>query len=131
MKNFSRHEDGSSYLVEKYLGELGPKSYSFEDLQSVTSHFSKSNKVGSGGYGEVYKGQFPSGMQVAVKVLTTKDVVEETFMAEVSTMGNAYHRNLIKLYGYCFDRNIKALVYEYMENGSWIRFYTKTTLVVE
>ncbi|PIA40520.1 hypothetical protein AQUCO_02500317v1 [Aquilegia coerulea] len=39
-------------------------------------------------------------------------------MAEVITMGKAYHRNLIKLYGYCFEHNMKALVYEYMENGS-------------
>ncbi|KAF5181482.1 Receptor-like protein kinase [Thalictrum thalictroides] len=33
-------------------------------------------------------------------------------------MGNAVHRNLVKLYGYCFEDNMKALVYEYMENGS-------------
>ncbi|PIA32282.1 hypothetical protein AQUCO_04500110v1 [Aquilegia coerulea] len=118
MKNHSRYEGGSSEFVEKFLHELGPKSYSFEDLQRFTSNFATSNKIGSGGYGEVYKGQFPSGIQVAVKVLTKVDVVEETFMAEVSTMGKAYHRSLIKLYGYCFNINMKALVYEYMENGS-------------
>ncbi|KAF5191000.1 Pr5-like receptor kinase [Thalictrum thalictroides] len=118
MKNYSRHEHGSSDFVDKFLSELGPKSYSFEDLQRFTSNFSTSNKVGSGGYGEVYKGQFPNGVQVAVKVLAKVDVVEETFMAEVSTMGKAYHRNLIKLYGYCFNIKFKALVYEFMENGS-------------
>ncbi|PIA26541.1 hypothetical protein AQUCO_09100021v1 [Aquilegia coerulea] len=118
VNNTSRSEDSSLDLVEKFLSALGPKPYSLEDLENFTSNFSKSNKVGSGGYGEVYRGQFPGGVQVAIKVLTQKDVIEESFMAEVSTMGKAYHRNLVKLYGYCFERNMKALVYEYMENGS-------------
>ncbi|PIA65269.1 hypothetical protein AQUCO_00100622v1 [Aquilegia coerulea] len=118
MKNLNTPEDASSDLVKKFLRELGPKQYSHENLKSFTSDFSESNLVGSGGYGDVYKGQFPGGIDIAVKVLAKKDVVEETFMAEVSTMAKANHQNLIKLYGYCFDLNIKALVYEYMENGS-------------
>ncbi|PIA26536.1 hypothetical protein AQUCO_09100017v1 [Aquilegia coerulea] len=104
--------------VEKFLSKLGPKAYSYADLNKFTSDFSESNKLGFGAYGNVYKGQIPGGVQVAVKVLVEKDVVEETFMAEVSTMGNASHRSLVKLYGYCFESNIKALVYEYMDNGS-------------
>ncbi|PIA26011.1 hypothetical protein AQUCO_10100011v1 [Aquilegia coerulea] len=106
----------SSDLVDKCLS--GPKSYSNGDLMTFTLNFSESNKIGSGGYGVVYKGQFPNGDLVAVKVLEENDVVEETFMAEVNTMVQACHRNLVKLYGYCCERDMKALVYEYMENGS-------------
>ncbi|KAF6139755.1 hypothetical protein GIB67_024032 [Kingdonia uniflora] len=39
-------------------------------------------------------------------------------MAEVSTIGRTYHKNFVRLYGFCFDINIKTLVYEYMEKGS-------------
>ncbi|MCL7042759.1 hypothetical protein MKW94_020426 [Papaver nudicaule] len=39
-------------------------------------------------------------------------------MAEVSTIGRTYHRNLVRLYGFCFDSATKALVYEFMKNGS-------------
>ncbi|KAL4312386.1 hypothetical protein GQ457_01G007840 [Hibiscus cannabinus] len=39
-------------------------------------------------------------------------------MAEVNTIGRTYHRNLVRLYGFCFEAETKALVYEYMENGS-------------
>lgn len=39
-------------------------------------------------------------------------------MAEVSTTGRTYHRNLVRLYGFCHDAKVKALVYEYMANGS-------------
>ncbi|PIA26530.1 hypothetical protein AQUCO_09100012v1 [Aquilegia coerulea] len=108
-------EDANSE-VEKFLSELGPKPYSYGDLEKFTFKFSI--PIGFGGYGEVYKGQFPGGLHIAVKVLAKMDVVEETFMAEVRTMGKAYHRNLVKLFGYCFERDMKALVYEYMENGS-------------
>ncbi|KAF5186128.1 Pr5-like receptor kinase [Thalictrum thalictroides] len=108
--------ENSSLEVEKVLSELGPKPYSHGDLKKFTSNFSEC--IGFGGYGEVYKGRLSSGVHIAVKILAKKDVVEETFMAEVMTMGKAYHRNLVKLYGYCYEHNIKALVYEYMENGS-------------
>ncbi|KAF5186131.1 Receptor-like protein kinase [Thalictrum thalictroides] len=117
MTNSIELEDANSE-VERFLSELGPKPYSYGDLEKFTFKFSI--PIGYGGYGEVYKGQFPGagGLHIAVKVLAKKDVVEETFMAEVRTMGKAYHRNLVKLFGYCFERDMKALVYEYMENGS-------------
>lgn len=68
----------------------------------------------------VYKGEFPNGIQVAVKVLkeNVSKRVEEQFMAEVSTMCRTYHINLVRLYGFCFDTSMRALVYEYMEQGS-------------
>ncbi|KAF6142737.1 hypothetical protein GIB67_018448 [Kingdonia uniflora] len=39
-------------------------------------------------------------------------------MAKVSTIGRTYHKNLVRLYGFYFNTNIKALVYEYKEKGS-------------
>ncbi|XP_038973496.1 rust resistance kinase Lr10-like [Phoenix dactylifera] len=77
-------------------------------------------KLGSGGFGEVYEGELPNGVPVAVKVLTGSldKTVQEQFMAEVGTIGRTYHVNLVRLYGFCFDATVRALVYEYMENGS-------------
>ncbi|PIA25249.1 hypothetical protein AQUCO_12100006v1 [Aquilegia coerulea] len=84
------------FFVDNFLSELGPKPYSNVDLLRFTSNFSESNKIAFGGYGEVYKGQFPNGVSVAFKVLVNKDVMEESFMAEVTTMSKAHHRNLVK-----------------------------------
>jgi serine/threonine protein kinase len=57
---------------------------------------------------------------VAVKVLrgSSGKKIDEQFMAEVGTIGRIHHFNLVKLYGFCIERNLIALVYEYMENGS-------------
>ena len=39
-------------------------------------------------------------------------------MAEVGTIGRTYHVNLVRLFGFCFDDVVRALVYEYMDNGA-------------
>ncbi|GJN26188.1 hypothetical protein PR202_gb14099 [Eleusine coracana subsp. coracana] len=113
--------------------EMGSMSYFFEDIQKERPvRFSSqqlraftrnyAHKVGSGGFGVVYRGRFPNGgAAVAVKVLhsTLGKRAEEQFMAEVGTIGRTYHVNLVRLYGFCFDASsVKALVYEYMDNGS-------------
>ncbi|XP_039026566.1 rust resistance kinase Lr10-like isoform X2 [Hibiscus syriacus] len=105
-------------LIELVLNEK-PARFSAQLLQIFTSNYS--TKLGQGGYGEVFKGHFPDGRPIAVKLLHSHGIdkrIEEQFMAEVNTIGRTYHRNLLRLYGFCFEQKTKALVYEYMENGS-------------
>ncbi|KAM0838976.1 hypothetical protein ACQ4PT_060610 [Festuca glaucescens] len=106
-----------SFFIEGVQNER-PVRFSSTQLRGFTQGFS--HRVGSGGFGVVYKGRFPNGAPVAVKVLnsTLGRRAEEQFMAEVGTIGRTYHINLVRLYGFCFDASVKALVYEYMENGS-------------
>ena len=107
--------------VEKFLHEIlneKPMRFSSEQLASCTGNYS--TELGSGGFGVVYKGELPNGLPVAVKVLkvSMNKKVQEGFMAEIGTIGRTYHVHLVRLYGFCFDPNTKALVYEYLENGS-------------
>uniref|UniRef100_J3M268 Protein kinase domain-containing protein n=1 Tax=Oryza brachyantha TaxID=4533 RepID=J3M268_ORYBR len=106
-----------SHFIEGLQNER-PVRFSAAQLRVFTKNYS--HKVGSGGFGVVYRGRFPSGAPVAVKVLnsTLGKRAEEQFMAEVGTIGRTYHINLVRLYGFCFDAEVKALVYEYMEKGS-------------
>ncbi|KAG8066510.1 hypothetical protein GUJ93_ZPchr0004g39716 [Zizania palustris] len=107
--------------VEKFLSEImgeKPMRFSSEQLASCTGNYS--SELGSGGFGVVYKGELPNGLQVAVKVLkmSMSKKVQEGFMAEIGTIGRTYHVHLVRLYGFCFDADTKALVYEFLENGS-------------
>uniref|UniRef100_A0A453D6C4 Protein kinase domain-containing protein n=1 Tax=Aegilops tauschii subsp. strangulata TaxID=200361 RepID=A0A453D6C4_AEGTS len=110
-----------SFFIEGVQNER-PVRFSSQQLRGFTQGFA--HKVGSGGFGVVYRGRFPNGTPVAVKVLnsTLGRRAEEQFMAEVGTIGRTYHINLVRLYGFCFDAAVKALVYEYMENGSLDRY---------
>ncbi|KAJ0788435.1 putative protein kinase RLK-Pelle-RLCK-Os family [Helianthus annuus] len=105
----------------KFLDDMEmekPIRFTSQQLQISTDNFSI--MLGSGGFGKVYKGVLSKNKPVAVKVLngTSDPRVEEQFMAEVSTMGRTHHFNLVRLYGFCYESSLIALVYEYMVNGS-------------
>ncbi|KAJ4912954.1 Cysteine-rich receptor-like protein kinase 5 [Raphanus sativus] len=48
----------------------GSLQFDFKAIEAATDKFSETNKLGQGGFGQVYKGTFPSGIQVAVKRLS-------------------------------------------------------------
>ncbi|KAK1569192.1 hypothetical protein Q3G72_033670 [Acer saccharum] len=60
----------------------------------------------------------PDSSVIAVKKLESISQGEKQFRAEVSTIGNIQHVNLIRLRGFCSEGNSKLLVYDYMPNGS-------------
>ncbi|KAJ6427831.1 hypothetical protein OIU84_023271 [Salix udensis] len=45
----------------------GARNFSFEELRKYTNNFSETNDIGSGGYGNVYRGVLPTGELVAIK----------------------------------------------------------------
>ncbi|EEC73984.1 hypothetical protein OsI_08893 [Oryza sativa Indica Group] len=99
-----------------------PVRFSSPQLREMTGDYAE--RLGAGGFGVVYKGQIPGGLAVAVKVLGS-DMgrrAEEQFMAEIGTIGRTSHVNLVMLYGFCFDADLKALVYECMPKGSLERY---------
>ncbi|KAL6189106.1 hypothetical protein ACLB2K_040496 [Fragaria x ananassa] len=107
--------------MDNFLNDMErekPIRFTSQQLRIATDKFT--NLLGSGGFGSVYKGLFSNGSLVAVKVLrgTLDKRIDEQFMAEVSTLRRIHHFNLVRLHGFCFERLFRALVYEYMSNGS-------------
>ncbi|TYK31376.1 rust resistance kinase Lr10-like isoform X1 [Cucumis melo var. makuwa] len=107
--------------MENFIQELAkekPIRFTAQQLYIFTSNYS--TILGAGGFSTVYKGEFPNGVKIAVKVLNRNSdkQAEQQFMAEVGTIGKTYHRHLVRLYGFCYDKYMSALVFEYMENGS-------------
>ncbi|KAL7150132.1 hypothetical protein ABFS83_05G089300 [Erythranthe nasuta] len=86
------------------------------DMKKITKGFRE--KLGQGGYGSVYKGKLRSGHDVAVKVLAKPSSNGQDFINEVATIGRIHHVNVVKLVGYCAERSKRALVYDFMPNGS-------------
>ncbi|KAL2550676.1 PR5-like receptor kinase [Forsythia ovata] len=75
-------------------------------------------KLGEGGYGSVYKGKLRSGRDVAVKILGKNKANGQDFINEVATIGRIHHVNVVRLVGYSADMSKRALVYDFMPNGS-------------
>ncbi|XP_059624595.1 PR5-like receptor kinase [Cornus florida] len=80
------------------------------------------DKLGQGGYGVVYKGKLLDGQLVAVKLLSETKGNGEELINEVASISRTCHVNVVKFLGFCFQRNKRALVYEYMSNGSLDKF---------
>ncbi|CAL5391845.1 unnamed protein product [Camellia sinensis] len=109
----------ASPLQNQYL------QLSFGELFQATNGFSPSNLIGEGGYGSVYKGILNSNEQIiAMKVLKLhKCGANKSFVTECEALKNIRHRNLVKTITACSSidfkgNDFKALVFEFMENGS-------------
>ncbi|KAL5569680.1 hypothetical protein UlMin_026255 [Ulmus minor] len=96
---------------------------SYKALLEATSGFSLENLIGSGSFGCVYKGILDEKI-VAVKVLNLQTKgANKSFMAECKALRNIRHRNLARVITSCSSvdykgNEFKALVFEFMENGS-------------
>lgn len=116
-----KHTPLSFSSVEKFL------NISYGQLLKATDGFSSANLIGLGSFGSVYKGILddPNDLKsVAVKVLNLDNRrASKSFVAECEALRNIRHRNLVKILTVCSStdyngNDFKALVYEYMENGS-------------
>eukprot|EP01018_Ginkgo_biloba_P017136 Gb_35762 [translate_table: standard] len=103
--------------------EAAPHRFSYKDLQIITKNFSQ--KLGSGGFGDVYKGFLSDDQLVAVKKLKKTKRREKEFYSEVLTIGAIHHVNLVRLLAFCAEGGQRLLVYEYLENSSLDKFLFK------
>ncbi|KAF6159086.1 hypothetical protein GIB67_032703 [Kingdonia uniflora] len=113
-----RGKKGNSRLQEctDYL-EL--PVFHFLNIARATNNFSSDNKLGEGGFGPVYKGKLFNGTEIAVKRFSKKSLqgINE-FHNEIILIAKLQHRNLVKILGYCIERQETMLIYEYLPNKS-------------
>ncbi|KAL5058676.1 hypothetical protein RYX36_030280 [Vicia faba] len=100
-------------MFEKSISKM-----SLNDLMKATNNFSKSNVIGTGRSGTVYKAVLEDGTSLMVKRLLESQHSEQEFTAEMATLGTVRHRNLVPLLGFCLAKKERLLVYKNMPNGT-------------
>ena len=88
------------------------------DLMKATNEFSKSNIIGMGRMGTMYRAMLPDGYCLMIKRLQHSQHLEKEFVSEMNTLGSVKHRNLVGLLGFTVAKKERFLVYKYMENGT-------------
>ncbi|KAM5550722.1 rust resistance kinase Lr10-like [Rosa sericea] len=110
----------SSYrTIEDFLhngSNFVPIRYSFSEIKKMSNNFK--NKLGEGGYGSVFKGVLRSSRFGAIKMMANSKSNGQDFVSEVATIGRIHHVNVVQLIGYCVEGSKRALVYDFMSNGS-------------
>ncbi|WCJ19384.1 CRINKLY4 related 3 [Euphorbia peplus] len=123
------------------------EKFTLAQLASATNYFSQQNRIRRRNFGYVYRGKLRNGRQVAVVVkrgetglfkwINEEEVQDgfqemvkrgntglyklkrSQFEAEVEFISRLPPEHLVRLVGFCEDRDEKLLVYEYMKNGSF------------
>ena len=89
------------------------KLFKKEELMPILR---SNNRIGEGGFGEVYKGLLEDE-PVAVKKPKNANLADQ-FTNEVIIQSRVMHKNIVKLVGCCLEVDIPILVYEFVPKGS-------------
>nr|GMC46458.1 G-type lectin S-receptor-like serine/threonine-protein kinase SD2-5 [Ipomoea batatas] len=113
------------------------RRFRFSELKSATRDFQ--TRLGRGGFGSVFEGVLENGTKIAVKRLDSKSQGLKEFLAEVNTIGNIHHFNLVKLIGYCREKSMRllahnrrppmSLIVKVLEGGLGLEFITTNGLL--
>ncbi|XP_026420008.1 probable leucine-rich repeat receptor-like protein kinase At1g35710 [Papaver somniferum] len=132
-KSLGKAQFQNPFSVWNYEGKIV-----YEDIIEATEDFDTTYCIGTGGYGSVYKAELSTGQVVAVKKLHSSDEDSEildlkSFESEVHALTEIRHRNIVKLFGFCsnLEMRISFLVYEFVERGSLKNVLSDGVLAVE
>ncbi|KAK8335337.1 hypothetical protein V6Z11_A09G047400, partial [Gossypium hirsutum] len=106
-------------IVEDLVHVRQWRRISYYQLWEGTDGFNERNLLGSGSFGSIYKGMLSCGTEVAIKVFNLEiEGAFKSFDVECEVMAEILHRNLVKIITCCSTIDFKALVLEFMPNGS-------------
>ncbi|KAL8243263.1 hypothetical protein R6Q59_009521 [Mikania micrantha] len=107
------HEHAQICSVQANTNTM-PRRYKFSEIRSVTKGFNQNLIIGDGVSAIVYK----TDQNIAVKRFKMASFGTQIATEFATMVGSLQHKNLMKLQGWCCDRNELILVYDYMPNGS-------------
>ncbi|XP_043655840.1 serine/threonine-protein kinase pelle isoform X2 [Drosophila teissieri] len=96
----------------------------YAELENATDGWSPQNRLGQGGFGDVYRGKWMQ-LDVAIKVMNYRSpnidqrkVELQQSYNELRYLNSIRHDNIVALYGYSVKGAKPCLVYQLMKGGS-------------
>lgn len=71
-------------------------------IKNITNNYNQERKLGSAGFGTVYKGIHENGEEIAVKILRNLSGIDwKEFQKQVQNLRRLQHQNVVQLLGFC------------------------------
>ncbi|XP_039028011.1 wall-associated receptor kinase-like 20 [Hibiscus syriacus] len=106
-------------MLKSSNGGKPAKIFSVKEVKKMTNNFSRDRFLGSGEFGEVYKGELPSGDIVAVKSAKVGNIKStQQVLNEVGILSQVNHKNLVRLLGCCVEADQPLMIYDFISNGT-------------
>ncbi|KAG1363887.1 G-type lectin S-receptor-like serine/threonine-protein kinase LECRK2 [Cocos nucifera] len=105
----------------------GLRSFTYRELQEATNNFSE--QLDYGGSGEAYKGYLRDEASTCVAVKRVGNLLPDSeveFIDLVKAIGQASHKNLVRLLGFCNEGTERFLVYKFLSTGPLKSFLFKS-----
>ncbi|KAI3947694.1 hypothetical protein MKX01_034359 [Papaver californicum] len=95
-----------------------PRRFTWEEIEGLTMNFS-SRVIGEGGFSTIYLSHFSDSVLGALKIHGgNSERLNRMFKQELEVLLHIQHHSIVKLLGYCDEREEGALVFEYIPNGT-------------
>ncbi|KAF7045658.1 hypothetical protein CFC21_054742 [Triticum aestivum] len=114
-------DGGEEHDQAEFERGVGPRRYSYRELAAATKGFAEEEKLGHGGFGNVYQGSLSDqDGPVAIKMLSAESSAQgrKEFESEVKIISRLRHRNLVHLLGWSDSPKGLLLVYQLVPEGS-------------
>ncbi|CAI5952059.1 unnamed protein product, partial [Closterium sp. NIES-65] len=100
---------------------LTSTEFSLSEVEAATSNWSADNQLGSGAFGDVYKGVSPRDGVTEWAVKRAK-LIDVDFQREIQQMADKNHPNIVRLLGFAVGGDMRTrpeqvLIYEFVPNG--------------
>jgi serine/threonine protein kinase len=113
----SRVAPAEPVCVDEAEDSGAARQLAWAEVEAATGGFS-SKVVGRGGFSTVYLASLPTSSRLgAVKVHCSSERLHRAFRRELDVLLSLRHPHIVRLLGYCDERDEGALVFEYAPNG--------------
>lgn len=111
-------DDTKNDLRNKFVEDCIVRRFSWDEIEVLTMKCSSSRMIGYGGFSSVYLAKFLDSSLGAVKIQCSSERLNQVYKQELEILLSVSHPNIVKLKGYCDERDEGVLVFDYMCNGT-------------
>ncbi|CAG8641877.1 17099_t:CDS:2, partial [Racocetra fulgida] len=126
----NKTQDLGQLITQEVINKMTEMVEESDKIFSVTEKPILENKIGEGGYGEVYRGKHEARDVAIKKLLLNDNDKKQEIRNEINILKRLKDRNIIQYYGVYYEGREILIIMDYAENGTLTRQITKGLIYI-